>query len=194
MQMEKTMSERILVAYATRTGSTADVAIVIGDVLRTRGYEVDVVDVTADPSPDGCVAAVIGSAVNGGRWLPEAVDFVRKHQHTLSTVPVAAFTVHIMNAGADERSRRKRLAYLDGIRPLVHPVDEAFFLGIGPDPARDPWLMRWFFRRFGGAGEGDCRNWAAIRGWASTVLADRLAPDRRQPAPDREPVSVRSGA
>jgi hypothetical protein len=147
------MSERILVAYATRKGSTAEVATVIGQVLRTRGYEVDVLSVTQDPAADDCVAVLIGSAVNGCR---------------------------------------KRLAYLDAIRPLVHPVDEAFFLGIGPDPANDSSLARWLFRRFGGAGEGDCRNWAAIRGWASTVLADRLAPDGRQPASEREQVAMRS--
>ena len=186
------MSERILVAYATRKGSTAEVATVIGEVLRTRGYEVDVRPVTRDPALDDCVAVLIGSAVNAGQWLPEAVDFVRKHQHTLSAVPSAVFTVHIMNAGLDEQSCRKRLAYLDAIRRLVHPEDEAFLLGIGPDPAKDSWLARWLFRRFGGAAEGDCRNWAAIRGWASTVLADRLPPDRRQPASERESVAMRS--
>jgi menaquinone-dependent protoporphyrinogen IX oxidase len=42
------MSERILVAYATNTGSTTEVAVVIGDTLRERGYEVDVVPVTRD--------------------------------------------------------------------------------------------------------------------------------------------------
>jgi flavodoxin len=56
MQMDETTSERILVACATRTGSTKDVATVIGDVLSTREYEVDVLPVTADPSPDGWVA------------------------------------------------------------------------------------------------------------------------------------------
>jgi menaquinone-dependent protoporphyrinogen oxidase len=168
------MPERILVAYASRKGSTAEVAAAIGVILRTRGYEVDVASVTDDPSMEGCAAVFVGSAVNGGRWLPEAVDFVRNHQQGLGKVPVALFTVHIMNAGADERSRRKRLAYLEAVRPMVHPVEEAFFLGIGPDPKKDSWIARWLFRRFGGAGEGDCRDWEAIRGWARTVLADQF--------------------
>jgi menaquinone-dependent protoporphyrinogen oxidase len=168
------MPDRILVAYASHRGSTAEVAAEIGVILRMRGYAVNLASVTNNPSIEGCAAVLIGSAVNGGAWLPEAVDFVRNHQHDLKRVPVALFSVHIMNAGADERSQRKRLAYLDEVRPMLHPVEEAFFLGIGPDPTKDSWIARWFFRRFGGAGEGDCRDWEAIRGWARGVLADQL--------------------
>jgi menaquinone-dependent protoporphyrinogen oxidase len=168
------MPERILVAYASHTGSTAEIAAAIGVILRRRGYEVDLASVTESPSLEGCAAVLIGSAVNGGQWLPEAVDFVCNSQRALGKVPVALFTVHIMNAGADERSRRKRLAYLDAVRPVLHPVNEAFFLGMGPDPKKDSWIARWFFRLFGGAGEGDCRDWVAIRSWARTVLAVEL--------------------
>jgi menaquinone-dependent protoporphyrinogen oxidase len=173
------MPERILVAYASHKGSTAEVAAEIGVILRMRGYEVDLASVTNSPSIEGCAAVLIGSAVSGGQWLPEAIDFVRNHQQDLVRVPVALFTVHIMNAGADERSRHKRLAYLDEVRPMLHPVEEAFFLGIGPDPRKDSRIARWFFRRFGGAGEGDCRDWEAIRGWARAVLADQL--EEREP-------------
>jgi len=168
------VSERILVAYATNKGSTAEVAVAIGDTLRERGYEVDVVPVTRDPSPDGYTAVLIGSAVNGGQWLPDAVQYVQRHNKSWPHLRVAVFTVHIMNAGPDERSRRKRAAYLDAVRPLLHPVDEAFFVGIGPDPGKDSWLAGWLFRRFGGAGEGDCRDWAAISGWAKAVLSNQL--------------------
>jgi menaquinone-dependent protoporphyrinogen oxidase len=168
------MSERILVAYATNKGSTAEVAVAIGGTLRERGYEVDVVPVTRDPSPNGYAAVLIGSAVNGGQWLPDAVNYVHRHNDSWPHLPVAVFTVHIMNAGPDERSRRKRTAYLDAVRPLLRPVDEAFFLGIGPDSAKDSWLARWLFRRFGGAGEGDCRDWAAIRTWAKAVLSNQF--------------------
>ncbi len=174
------MSERILVAYATRTGSTAEVAAAIAETLRTRGFGVDVVPVTEDPRPEGYAAVVLGSAVNGDQWLPEAVEFVKRRQEALGRLPVAVFCVHIMNAGSDERSRRKRLAYLDAVRPLIHPVDEAFFLGIGPDPGKESWLARWLFRRFGGGGEGDCRDWDTIRAWASAVLAAYLPRGRLQ--------------
>jgi menaquinone-dependent protoporphyrinogen oxidase len=169
------MPERVLVTYAWRKESTAEVAEAIGASLRTRGFDVKVESVEADAAPDCCAAMVIGSPVNGGQWLPEAVAYVRQHQAALNRVPTAVFTVHIMNAGTDERSRRKRLAYVGAVRSLIHPSDEAFFLGIGPDPSKDSWLARWLFRRFGGAGEGDCRDWKQVRGRAGRVLESVLA-------------------
>jgi menaquinone-dependent protoporphyrinogen oxidase len=168
------MPERTLVSYATHTGSTAEVAGVVGEELRNRGFEVHVAAVADAGSVHGYRAVVLGSAVNGGRWLPEAVEFARNNQATLRALPVAVFSVHIMNAGDDVRSRRKRTAYLDEVHRFIRPVDEAFFLGIGPDPKKDSWLARWFFRRFGGAGEGDCRDWNKIREWARGVLVDQL--------------------
>jgi menaquinone-dependent protoporphyrinogen oxidase len=168
------MPDRMLVAYATHTGSTAEVATVIGEELRVRGFDVDVATVNEAGPVRGYQGVLLGSAVNSGRWLPDAVEFVRKNQAVLRAIPVAVFCVHIMNAGDDERSRRKRMAYLDDVRRLVRPVDEAFFLGIGADPKKDSWLKRWMFRRFGGAGEGDCRDWQKIREWARGVLADQL--------------------
>jgi menaquinone-dependent protoporphyrinogen oxidase len=168
------MSQRILVTYATHTGSTAEVANVIGEELRARGFVVDVQAVNTAPQTRDYEAVVLGSAVNGGRWLPEALDFVHHNQSELRAIPVAVFCVHIMNAGQDERSRRKRMAYLDDVRHLIQPVDEAWFLGMGPDPKKDSWIARWVFRRFGGAGEGDCRDWDTIRAWARGVLAEQL--------------------
>ena len=168
------MPECLLVAYATHTGSTAEVATVVGEELRARGFEVHVAAVADVGSVDGYRAVVLGSAVNGGRWLPQAVEFAKYNQAALRALPVAVFSVHIMNAGDDERSRRKRAAYLDEVLRFIQPVDEPFFLGIGPDPKKDSWLARWFFRRFVGAGEGDCRDWNKIRGWARGVLVEQL--------------------
>ena len=168
------MPERVLVAYATHTGSTAEVATAIGEELRARGLDVDVAAMTEAGPVRGYQAVVLGSAVNGGRWLPEALEFLKDNQDALRAVPVVVFSVHIMNAGDEERSRRKRSAYLDDVRQVLRPLDEAFFLGIGPDPKKDSWLARWFFRRFGGAGEGDCRDWPKIRAWARDVLKEQL--------------------
>jgi len=65
------MPERILVAYASHTGSTAEIAAAIGVILRRRGYEVDLASVTESPSLEGCAAVLIGSAVNGGATASE---------------------------------------------------------------------------------------------------------------------------
>nr|HQD26703.1 flavodoxin domain-containing protein [Methanoculleus thermophilus] len=65
------MAERILVAYATRYGSTADVAEAIGDELRKSGADVDVKPVGEVRDLSLYRAAVIGSPIYMGKWLPE---------------------------------------------------------------------------------------------------------------------------
>jgi menaquinone-dependent protoporphyrinogen oxidase len=166
---ENTMNQRILIAYATRTGSTVDVAAAIGEKLSERGFTVDVKPIKDKPTPEGYQAVVIGSAINGAQWLPEAVKYVEDHQNALKQTPVALFCVHIMNLGDDESSKKKRLAYLNKVRALIDPVDEGYFAGMGMDPEEQSGFIRWFYRTFKVGPEGDCRNWDDIRGWAETT-------------------------
>lgn len=163
---EEVMGSGVMVGYATRTGSTKGVAEAIAQELESRGMEVSLVDMATRTSPHGFEAAVLCSAVQGGAWIPEAQSYVEANGRALSAIPVALVCVHIMNAGDDDRSRERRLAYLDKVRPNVAVADEAFFLGRGPTAEEAGWVMRWAFKAFGGAGEGDLRDWDAIRGWA----------------------------
>ncbi len=164
------MSKRVLVGYATKNGSTVGVAEKIGETLGAQGYSVDVKPMTDRPSLAGYDAVVLGSAVNGAQWLPEAVDFVRSNRAELARVPVAAFCVHAMNCGTDEKETAKRLAYLDEIRSLIRPSAEGYFAGKGPSPKDTSWLALWAFRKFGGhVVEGDGRDWNKIAAWAQSL-------------------------
>ena len=72
------MSKRILVAYASGSGSTREVAAAIGEAVAEEGAPVDVYAVQDVTSVADYSALVVGSSIRGGRWLPEAVDFVRR--------------------------------------------------------------------------------------------------------------------
>ena len=160
------MTASILVTYATRFGSTEEVAEAVAQTLRDSGYTVDCPPIAEGQSLDEYDAVVLGSAVNYANWLPPAIDFVREHQEALAGVPVALFSVHIQNISDDEQSRQKRLAYLDEIRPYVQAVSEGFFAGRFNRHAAVELIPRWLALI---VPTFDFRKWDMIRIWANSL-------------------------
>jgi menaquinone-dependent protoporphyrinogen IX oxidase len=102
------MPSHVLVAYALREGSTAEIAETIGAVLWEAGAEVDVLPVKEVRNLEGYDAVVLGSAVHIGKVLPEAVQFAKHHQRVLADLPVppdvAQFTAcSTADQGTNER-------------------------------------------------------------------------------------------
>ena len=165
---EENMGDKILVAYASRAGSSGEVAEAIGEVLCGGGAAVDVrlaKDVT-DVSPYRAV--VVGSAIYMGRWMSEAVKFVETHRDALSRVPVAYFTVCLTMKDDTEENRRTVAAYLDPVREVVQPLDVGLFAG-RLDYSKLPFLYRLIIKAMKQP-EGDYRNWEAIRAWAGELV------------------------
>ncbi|MCS6826447.1 MAG: flavodoxin domain-containing protein [Caldilinea sp.] len=167
LEGETPMKKRILVAYATRAGSTAEIAQAIAETLTARGYAVDVRPVKEKLSLDGYAAVVLGSAVRMGAWLPEAVNFVKANQAALCALPVALFTVHMLNTGDDEASQTARAAYVNSVLPLLNGAETVYFEG-KMDFSRLSFLDR-FIAKMVGAVEKDNRDWERIHAWANTV-------------------------
>jgi menaquinone-dependent protoporphyrinogen oxidase len=160
---------RILVAYASRCGSTVEIAQAVGRDLQSRGYRPEIVPVARVSGVGAYQAVLLGSAVRAGNWLPEATGFVRQHRREIQNLPNAFFTVHMMNFGDDEKSRNGRRAYLNPIRELVRPDIEVFFAG-RVDLDRLSFGERLLCRIMGGAESRDLRNWPAIHAWGSGVF------------------------
>ncbi len=159
--------KRVLVTYATRNGSTVDVAQAIGEALGQRGFEVAVHPITAQPALDGYQAVVIGSAIRMGNWVGEAVEYVQNNQAALNRLPVALFCVHMNNTGDDAESVANRTAYLDPVRALVKPASEGFFAG-KTDASRMSFMDRQIMKSMG-AVDADKRDWNKIRTWANAL-------------------------
>ena len=163
----KPMNKRVLVTYATRAGATAEIAAAIAETLAVRGYAVDVKPVKEKPNVAGYAAVVLGSAIRMGGWLPEAVDFVKANQAALNSLPVALFTVHMLNTGDDEASRTARAAYLNAVRPLLNTAEAVYFEG-KMDFSRLSFLDK-VIAKMVKAVEADHRNWGQIKQWAHAV-------------------------
>ena len=160
---------KILVAYASRCGSTAGIARAVAEDLKHRAPAVDLLPADKVATLAGYEAVVLGSAVRFGHWLPEAVEFVRAHRNELKRVPTAFFTVHIMNTGPDEAARKARLAYLDPVHAVMKPNAEIFFAG-RMEQSRLSFTERLLCKVMKGH-DADLRDWPAIHAWGQNVFA-----------------------
>lgn len=161
------MTPKVLMAYASKCGSTGEIAQAIGDVLCQGGAEVDVKPVKSVTSLNGYNAVIVGTAIRMGQCLPEAKAFVEKHREALSKVPLAYFAVCLAPTAADETERKQAETYLDALKAIVKPAAESIFAG-----KMDTKKLSFFFRLMMQAmksQEGDFRDWEAIKAWAQEI-------------------------
>src|SRR5581483_4803366 len=118
----------VLIAYATKHGSTRDVAYAIAESLASHGLFVETKragDVGDLSSFDG---VVLGSALYMGRLHPEARRFLRGHRHELGTKPLAVFAMGPRTLEqADVESSRSQLDRELRKLPELAPAATAIF-------------------------------------------------------------------
>ena len=145
----------VLVVYATRNGSTREVAEAVATALRDEQVDVTVSPARAVKVPVGDHdLVVIGGAIYSGRWHHDAHRFLKRHRKELVTTPVAVFGMG-PRADEDEAWTRSR-AQLDralGRHGWLAPVAVTVFGGVDPPRRAD--------RR-----RRDIRDWDRIREWA----------------------------
>jgi len=189
------MSERVLVAYGTKSGSTAEVAEAIGRALADAGVSVDVRSAREVRSTAGYDAVVLGGPRVTEVWHPDCSDFLARLHAELAGKPVAYFITSItLTRSAEGRvgsipifqdpaharppqregklgfkeKRSTPAAYLEPVlkeAPDVVPVQVAFLAG-KLDFAKLNVLHRMFFKVVFRMGPCDLRNWEFIRSWA----------------------------
>jgi menaquinone-dependent protoporphyrinogen oxidase len=161
----KPIAPRILVAYATRAGSTAEVAEAIGKKLAQSGAVVDVKPIKKIQSIEGYQGVVLGSAIRRGAVLPELTDFVKAYKNELLKIPTAYFIVCMILREDTEENRKKANGYLDELRVEVTPVDVALFTG-KLDYSKLDFIETIIIKYIIGTPEGDLRDWKQINDWA----------------------------
>jgi menaquinone-dependent protoporphyrinogen oxidase len=164
------MNNKVLVAYTSICGSTAEVAKEMAKVLSDRGENVDLMQAKDVKDLSAYKTVVLGSAVRMGQWRPEAVDFVKRHQAALGQKSTAFFTVCLTLKDDTEENRNKVSAYIDPVRAMIKPGKEGFFAG-KMDYSRLSFFDGLLTKNMIKAPEGDYRNWDAIRAWAGEVAA-----------------------
>lgn len=179
------MGNRILVAYASKYGSTGEVAEYVGQVMHDLGGDVDVRSVKDVKDLSAYRSVVIGSATRMDRVLPDAVDFARAHEDDLRRMTTAYFVVGTTMKRDTPENREKAQASMKALCQVKEPVCLGLFAG-KLDYSKIGLLWRTIARqdKTGLMAEGDFRDWTSIQAWARD-LAPLLTPGLRaqHPAP-----------
>jgi menaquinone-dependent protoporphyrinogen oxidase len=156
----------ILLAYATRYGSTQEVAETIAATIRKAGHDVDIQPMREVKLIDNYDAIVLGAAIYNAHWHPDAHQFLLQQQEILKQRPVVIFALGPLSASdAARRNSRRQLDSELARYPWLKPVALEVFAG-KYDPSK-PGLG--FFERLLPA--RDHRNWNAISAWANALPA-----------------------
>ena len=165
------MKGKVLLAYASRFGSTAEIAKRIAEVLRRAGIEVKLASVEQVNDLGDYSAVILGSAVYYGRWRKEAVKFLQAQESALAEKKVWFFS----SGPAGEGDPVK---LLDGwtfppsqqeIADRIQPRGTAVFHGV-MEEGKLNFLERWMLKKMD-APMGDFRDWEMITSWAESVAA-----------------------
>ncbi len=191
--------KKILVTYATLSGSTVEVALAVGEELLRHGEEVDVLPLSKVSKLDDYSAVVLGAPMIMG-WHLSALRFLAKHRRTFRRIPLAIFTTGMSLVWRDETQVQGVPVFVDARqakhplnprRPTLKelhsdirnyatpillcarpakPVSLAFFGGL-LDLRKLKLLPKLFVMVVVQAQPGDHRNWPAIRSWTGSLPA-----------------------
>jgi menaquinone-dependent protoporphyrinogen oxidase len=154
---------RTLVAYATKHGSTEEVAAAIAASLRAAGHDVDLLSAKAAfvAGPNGYDSIVLGGSLYMGRWHQDACKFVRRHRDALEQLPLAVFALGPRTREPEDLAASRR--QLEGAlsRLKIEPRLVTVFGG-----AFDPAKLHFPLNRIP---QSDARDWQAIDNWAGEV-------------------------
>lgn len=164
----------ILVTYASRYGSTQEIAETVARVLNRRGEHATVRPVDDVPSLDSYDAVVLGSAVYEGDWLPGATDFARRFAELLEHLPVWLFSSGVAGDAPTETMHdwKEHPKLVNTLITNIHPQDSVLFGGRF-DPKHLDVGDWWRYPSMRGL-KGDFRDWQQIETWAEGI-ADALS-------------------
>ena len=154
--------DEVLISYATKHGSTHEVAEFVAAHLAEIGVEVHTLPAHRVRSLDEYGAVVLGAPLYMGRWHHDARAFLRRFRSELAARPLAVFALGPVEDkpeqwdGAREQLY-KTLAHVPGVEPVTVGV---FGGAIVPETLHFP---------FSRIPAGDLRDWDSIAAWTERL-------------------------
>ncbi|HEY2466859.1 MAG TPA: flavodoxin domain-containing protein [Terracidiphilus sp.] len=170
------MAAEILIAYCTRSGSTAEVAREMGRAVTDAGAVVSVKPMAEVQSIAYGQAVVLGGALYVGRFAGEAHRFIARFEQELGNGHPWIFVLGPTENDPKqfrvaEEQARKELAKF----PWLHPVDVRVFGGkFDPKTLKLPFpfnlVMKFPGNPMSRVPATDIRDWDWIRSWAKAIV------------------------
>lgn len=170
---------RVLVTWGSKRGGTEGIARSIAEVLRQKGFEVELVASRDAMKVEGFDAAIVGGALYAGLWHRAARRFVTRRAKDLRGVPVWFFSSGPLDDSAD----RVDIPPTPQVKMLMNRAGAIGHVTFGGRLAADA-------RGFPAAAmakehSGDWRNDARIRAWAEEIARAVPAAQPRHVSPQR---------
>jgi menaquinone-dependent protoporphyrinogen oxidase len=166
---------KVLVAVASRHGSTRELGDAIGEVLRASGFQVTVADPDDVETVEPYSAVILGSSVYVGRWAASARALVDRCTACLVRRPVWLFSSGPVGTPLAPESDPEEVA---GIMSRIRARGHRTFPGrldtggLGLAERAAVALLQ--------AEQGDFRVWPDVTDWAAAIAADLHADEIRQ--------------
>lgn len=162
---------KVLVATASKHGSTTEIGDAIGKSLQKSGLEVTVSAAEEIETVEEYDAVVLGSGVYAGQWLKPAKELVERNTGVLADLPVWLFSSGPIG---DPPKPEEDTVEVANLIEAIEPRDHHVFAGklikseLGFAERAIVTAVR--------SPEGDFRDWDEIGAWA-TSIRDELASD-----------------
>lgn len=161
------MSEKILVAYATTHGATAEIAEAVAEVFREQGIDAAVMKAREVRSLEGIKAVVLGAPLYMFRWHGDAFSFLKKHRAAIQNgLDVAVFAGGPFGEAEPKvwqevrESLDKEIAKVPWFKPVSVLVVGGKF---DPNALKFPYSVIPAMKQLP---VSDLRNWEEIKAWA----------------------------
>ena len=171
------MSKKILVAFGSHAGSTAEAADVIAGALADKGAAVEVKPVEKVKDIKGYDAVVIGTNIRAGNIKGPVKSFASRFAAKLADVPVALFVVCLTMKDDTPENRKTVSAWLEQIQLKNKPVDAGLFAG-KVEFAKLGFFARYIMEKMAKAAEQDFMDRDKIKSWANALYPKLFQKDK----------------
>ena len=161
---------KALIAYASRAGSTAEAAEIMGEALGEAGFIADVMNLKEVKDLSAYDIFILGTAVRAGKTMPEFEKFVSANLPVFNSKPVSIYLLCMTLSQDTPENRKKAAGYFASVKQKLKPAFEGYFAG-RMDYSKLNFIARFAVEKMVKVPQGDFMKIEKIRKWVLEAAA-----------------------